>query len=138
MARDFSIRPDLLKLGVPERTIRVLEKAALIVDTIERVTGTETSLDTVNTQIDTLQEAVEDANLSLESLDGRLDTIENGNGPYVKKAGDVMTGALDVHALVQCDSFRIDATPTAETITPTHTVTISVNGTDYKIPIVAA
>ena len=30
MSRDFPIRIDLAKLGIPERTIRVLEKAALL------------------------------------------------------------------------------------------------------------
>jgi hypothetical protein len=82
--RDFPIRLDLAKLGIPERTIKVLEKAALIVSTIERVTGTETSLETVNGQIDTLNEAVEDANLSLTTLDGRLDAIE-ALEPFVRQ-----------------------------------------------------
>jgi hypothetical protein len=82
--RDFPIRLDLVKLGLPERTIQVLEKAALIVSTIERVTGTETSLDTVNGQIDTLNDAVEDANLSLTSLDTRLDAIETLQ-PFVRQ-----------------------------------------------------
>ena len=44
---------------------------------------------------------------------------------------------LDVASIV-CDSFRIDQTPTAETVVCTHTITISVDGTDWKIPIVAA
>ena len=45
---------------------------------------------------------------------------------------------LDVAGTVQADGLRLDVTPTAETITPTHTITISVNGTNYKIPLVAA
>lgn len=57
---------------------------------------------------------------------------------YVAKAGDTMTGALDVQAALRADSLRLDLAPTAETPTPTHTITISVDGTDYKIPIVAA
>lgn len=84
MPRDFPIRIDLAKLGLPERTIRVLEKAALIVDAIERITGTETDLDTVNDQIDQIDEDLEDAALSLISLDVRLDDLED-DAPYVSQ-----------------------------------------------------
>lgn len=45
---------------------------------------------------------------------------------------------VDVQGPLRCDSFRIDVSPTAEAIVPTHTITFSVNGTNYKIPIVAA
>lgn len=45
---------------------------------------------------------------------------------------------LDVVGLLRGDSFRIDQTPTAETVVCTHTITFSANGTNYKIPIVAA
>jgi hypothetical protein len=138
MARDFPIRADLQRLGVPERTIRVLEKAALIVDALEGITGLETSLETVNDQLAVIDEALEDANLSLETLDDRLDDQENGNGPYVKKTGDTMSGALNVNALLECDTFQINVAATAEAIVPTHTITISVSGVNYKIPIVAA
>jgi precorrin-6B methylase 1 len=131
---DFPIRMDLVKLGLPERTIRVLEKAALIVDTIERVTGTETSLDTVNDQLETIDEALEDANLSLESLDDRLDEQEAGNGPYVKKTGDVMSGALNVNALLECDTFKLNVAPSVSAATAsTHKVAIDVNGSTYYI-----
>lgn len=134
------VRQDLSRLGIPERTIRILEKAALIVSTIERVTGTETSLDTVNGQIDAISEDIEDANLSLTSLDARVDTLEvfEADGPYVKTAGDTMSGSLNVNALLECDTFRINVAPTAETVVCTHTLTINVNGTAYKVPIVAA
>jgi hypothetical protein len=39
---------------------------------------------------------------------------------------------------LRCDTFRIDQAPVAETVVCTHTITISVNGTNYKIPIIAA
>lgn len=134
MAKDFPIRIDLAKLGIPERTIRVLEKAALIVDTIESVTGLETDLDTVNEQLETIDEALEDANLSLESLDDRLDEQENGNGPYVKKTGDTMSGALNVNALLECDSFRLNtAEAVAAAVASTHKVAVNINGTTYYI-----
>lgn len=51
----------------------------------------------------------------------------------------LITGAeFDVRTAFRCDGLRIDQAPTAGTITPTHTLTISLNGTDYKIPCVAA
>jgi hypothetical protein len=53
-------------------------------------------------------------------------------------AGATFTGAVDVQALLQCNSFRIDQSPTSETVVCTHTITVSVDGTNYKIPIVAA
>lgn len=45
---------------------------------------------------------------------------------------------LDVAGTVQMDGLRIDVAPTAETITCTHTVTFSANGTNYKFPCVLA
>lgn len=48
------------------------------------------------------------------------------------------TNKLDVAGTVQADGLRLDVTPTSETVTPTHTITISLNGTNYKIPCVAA
>jgi len=46
--------------------------------------------------------------------------------------------ALEVTGTVRADGLRLDITPTSETPTMTHTFTISLNGTDYKIPVVAA
>lgn len=45
---------------------------------------------------------------------------------------------IDVTGTIHGDGLRLDVTPTSETITPTHTITISLNGTNYKIPCVAA
>jgi hypothetical protein len=53
-------------------------------------------------------------------------------------AGATFSGAVDVQALLRCDSFRIDQTPTAEVVVCTHTIVVSVDGTDYKIPCVTA
>lgn len=39
---------------------------------------------------------------------------------------------------VTCAALRINQTPAAETPTPTHTVIVSLNGVNYKIPCVAA
>lgn len=45
---------------------------------------------------------------------------------------------LDVNGTIQADGLRLDVTPTTEVIVPTDTITVSINGTNYKIPIVAA
>lgn len=45
---------------------------------------------------------------------------------------------LDVAGTVQADGLRLDVTPIAETPAMTHTITISVNGTNYKLPCALA
>ena len=73
-------------------------------------------------------------NLSLESLDARLDDQENGNGPYVKKSGDTMSGALNVNALLECDSFKLNTAPSASVATAsTHKVAVDLGGVTYYI-----
>lgn len=134
MARDFFIRPDLQKLGVPDRTIRVLEKAANLVDIIETQAALTDQVTAIDGAVDALAEDLEDQNLSLESLDDRLDDQENGNGPYVKKTGDTMSGALNVNALVECDTFQLNTAPTVSAATAsTHKVAINVNGATYYV-----
>jgi hypothetical protein len=134
MARDFPIRIDLQKLGLTERTIRVLEKAALIVQTIEEQAALSSELEVINEAVDILAEDLEDANLSLESLDDRLDDQENGNGPYVKKTGDTMSGALNVNALLECDSLKVNTAPAvAAAVASTHKVAVDFNGTTYYV-----
>lgn len=78
--------------------------------------------------IDVRVEGDTDANLLV--TDGSADRVGIGtNAPNEK---------LEVVGTVRADGLRLDVSPTAETPTPTHTITISVNGTNYKIPIVAA
>lgn len=45
---------------------------------------------------------------------------------------------LEVVGTIRADGLRLDLTPTAETPAMTHTFTISLNGTNYKVPVVAA
>lgn len=61
------------------------------------------------------------------------------NRTALQRQGDQLgfSTTVDVPNVI-CDDFRIDQAPVAETVVCTHTVTISVNGVDYKIPIVAA
>lgn len=52
--------------------------------------------------------------------------------------GMEITGTLRAIGTVRADGLRLDVTPTAETPTATHTITISANGTNYKLLCVAA
>lgn len=63
---------------------------------------------------------------------------------YYAYSGNVNTlvleapNGIDIQALLRCDSFRIDQTPTAETPAATHTVPVNLNGTAYKLLCLAA
>lgn len=84
MGRDYAIRHDLKEIGLPERTVRVLEKAAQLVDLIEEQAALTDSVTAINTAVDALQEADEDAALSLASLDTRIDHFE-ALEPFVRQ-----------------------------------------------------
>lgn len=134
MARDFHIRRDLQEVGLPLRTILVLEKAARLTQLIEDQAALTSDVEAIDGAVDALAEDLEDANLSLASLDARLDEQENGNGPYVKKTGDTMSGALNVNALVECDTFRLNtAEAVAAAVASTHKVAVNINGGTYYI-----
>lgn len=64
--------------------------------------------------------------------------IYASNGTSLAQVAGFNNTGLDVVGLLRGDSFRLDATPTAETPSMTHTITISLNGTNYKVPCVAA
>lgn len=49
---------------------------------------------------------------------------------------EATSAGLEVIGEARCDTLRIDATPTAATPTPTHTIPVNVNGTVYRIPVV--
>jgi hypothetical protein len=131
--RDFAIRRDLVALGLPDRTIRVLEKAAELVVLIEQQAALEGDIEAINTAVDALEEGQEDANITLGTLDTRIDAFEV-LAPFVREAGGTMSGALDVQALLTCDSFRIDAAPAvAAAVASTHKLAISCNGVTYHL-----
>ncbi|NIJ18475.1 hypothetical protein FHS95_000144 [Sphingomonas naasensis] len=49
--------------------------------------------------------------------------------------GATFGAAVDVQGSLRCDSLRIDQTPVAGTFTPTHTATINLNGTNYRVAV---
>lgn len=46
----------------------------------------------------------------------------------------ITAASVNVTGALQCDSLRVDQNPTAETPVPTHTFTVSLNGTTYRVP----
>lgn len=159
MARLFLDERNLREAGVSEQNIRTMRALTEFANLAADLANTQEELETTNTAVDAAQEAIEAAELSLTSLDTRVDTLETfqAAGPYAKLAGGAgavfiggitgttlgLSGALtaasaDFAGEARCNSFRIDQTPTAETITPTHTMTISVDGTNYKVALQAA
>lgn len=79
--------------------------------------------------------------LQLRPKRGSVGVSFNQQGDNTTRVGintEAPNNALDVVGTIQADGLRLDLTPTAETITPTHTITVSINGTNYKIPLVAA
>lgn len=72
-----------------------------------------------------------DTDQNLFVLDAGLDVVSIG------EAG-VSGAKLNVNGTLRADGLRLDLTPTMESLTPTHSITISINGTNYKIPLQAA
>lgn len=133
----FPIRRELLAIGLSESAVRKLEQLSDFADTVTRLATVEETTEATNAAVDALQEEQEDQNLSLASLDGRIDVFEDFSATdprYAKKAGDTFGGAVDVQALLQCDSFRIDAAPSVSAATAsTHKLAISCNGVNYFV-----
>lgn len=72
------------------------------------------------------------------TADNRALARQGGVLAFYSYLDGIEIGPNTAAPLVRCDAFRIDQSPTAEVVVCTHTITISVGGTDYKIPIVAA
>lgn len=61
------------------------------------------------------------------------------NGTVLSRKANQLVFTPDIEVTsVRTDSLRIDQAPVAEVVVCTHTITISVNGVDYKIPCAAA
>jgi hypothetical protein len=63
-------------VGFSEPMIRTLKQLAEFVDAINRIADAEAAQEATNTAVDALAEAQEDANVTLGTLDTRLDAIE--------------------------------------------------------------
>lgn len=86
--------------------------------------------------------ATSNNSLTIPNLAGTDKVRLNTAGDSFFTGGDVGIGTtspdalLDVAGLARCDDFRLDQTAVAATPTPTHTFTISLNGTTYRVPCV--
>lgn len=60
--------------------------------------------------------------------------LNSGGGNAALTAGAATLASADIQGLCQCDSLRIDQTPTAGAVVPTHTLSINANGTVYRFP----
>lgn len=59
-------------------------------------------------------------------------TITIGSAAY-PWGGATLNGAVDIQSSLQCDSLRVDQTPTVEVNTASHYATVNFNGTNYKV-----
>ncbi len=99
---------------------------------------TQAELDTTQTEVGTAQGDITAIQSDIADLTAGVIALGDALLLYAEKAGDTFTGPVDVQALLRCDSLRLDQAPTAEALAPTHSVTFSANGTNYKIPVQAA
>jgi hypothetical protein len=72
------------------------------------------------------------------TADDRVLVRQSGQLVFSSFLDAISIGPNTAAPLVRCDEFRLDQAPAAGAVVCTHTITISVNGVDYKIPIVAA
>jgi hypothetical protein len=73
-------------------------------------------------------------------LNGKVRIPVSGSAfrSLLSTGGITAGGTIEARGQMRCDTFRIDTYAAVETITPDKTITISVNGVNYKIPIKAA
>lgn len=69
--------------------------------------------------------------LAVESAAGTILNVRNDG--RVGIATNAPNEALEVVGNIRADGLRLDITPTSETVVQTHTITISANGTNYKL-----
>lgn len=79
-----------------------------------------------------------DYDFRVESDGDANNLFSDGGANRVGIGTNAPNNKLDVNGTAQVDALRIDQTPTAETPTATHTITISANGVNYKLLCVAA
>ena len=117
-----------------ELTATQADLAAAVAD----LAATQADLAATQADVSTAQTDLTQVQADIANLEASMIAIADTFNLVAFLAGANFTGAVDVQAALRCDSLRIDQGPTAETVTPTHTVTVSLNGTDYKLPAVAA
>lgn len=85
-------------VGFSEPMIRTLKQVAAFVDTFNRLVAAEGTIAATTTAVDALQESQEDQNLSLASLDTRIDHFESLE-PFVRQdQGAAWTAATGTEA----------------------------------------
>lgn len=72
------------------------------------------------------------------TADDRVLARQSGQLVFSSFLNAISIGPDTAAPVVRCDAFEIVQSPVSEVVVCTHTITISVDGTDYKIPIVAA
>ncbi len=139
MGRQYFPRQEFQRLGFSEVAIRILEQLAELANTIERVGTTEEGLVDVN-------EGLEDAQLSLDSLDARLDVVESGltaaNAAISSLDGRLDTAEADITALESAMNAPIDVKDEGGSSTAVKTidfvgagVTVTFGGTTATVTI---
>lgn len=103
--RLFLDERQLRQIGFDPRMVSTFRELVKVADAFTRLTSVETGQDQLNDQIDTINEDIEDANLSLTSLDTRVDALEN-NAPYVSQDdGPAWTDATGTAARTALASY---------------------------------
>lgn len=104
------------------------ELVTITVDAKGRVTGV------INITLNTDSIAEGAGNLFYTDARARLALSVGTNLTYDNTTGVFdLASSIDVPGLVRCDSFRIDAAPSASAATTTHKLAISLNGTTYYL-----
>lgn len=87
MPRLFLDERNLRESGISEQNIRTLRELTAFQNLVTEQQETAAAVEAQQTAIDAVEEAVEDAELSLTSLDARVDDLEDfeAAGPYVKQ-----------------------------------------------------
>lgn len=94
----FPIRRELERMGFSHSAILKLEQLSDFADTVTRLSTVEETTEATNAAVDALQEEQEDQNLSLASLDGRIDAFEL-LAPFVRQdQGAAWTAASGTEA----------------------------------------
>lgn len=109
MARLFLDERNLRDSGIHEQNILTLRKLTEFLNLVTQVQQTEEALAAQEAALDAAQEAIEDAELSLTSLDGRVDILEaaNLNSRLGTAEGDIDDLEADMAAPITVDANAV-------------------------------